>query len=178
MSYMNLLSAILQGTTKNRNDEGNEMRMMDIREKILAELDRKPGDTFSASAIARAIGATPKSTTATLGRLFKAGLVARLQKGVYSSKGRPPETTPAPKPAKPRKSQKPAKATEPVPAPVTPLSVITIDLLVEGEQSKIDASGFLGKVRENRSVLDARVRKITAADQTKLKIRFSFPDED
>ncbi len=161
------------------------MKMMDIREKILKELDNKPGDTFSVSAIARAIGSNNKGTNAALGKLFKAGLIARLQKGVYSSKARSPKPTAVPEPLRPRKTATTAKAAKPVPepaeltpAPTSPLSIITLDLLVEGEQSKIDASGFLGKVLENRSVLDARVSKITAADQTKLKIRFSFPDDE
>jgi DNA-binding Lrp family transcriptional regulator len=74
------------------NKEVKEMKkMMDIGKKILAELDQKPGDTFSLSAIARALGATPKATGAALGRLFKAGLVTRPQKGVYTSKGRSPQ---------------------------------------------------------------------------------------
>ena len=157
-------------------------RTMDIGKKILGEIDQKPGDTFSVSAIARAVGATPKAAAAALGRLFKAGLVTRPQKGVYTRKGRSPQITAAPEPEQAKKTvvAKTAKPTpkiaQPAPAPTAPLSIITIDLLVEGEQSKIDASGFLGKLLDDKAVLDARVRKITAADQSKLKIRFSFPD--
>lgn len=150
--------------------------MMDIRERILRELDQKPGDTFSVSAIARAIGSTPKATVATLSRLFKKGLVARSQKGVYSSKSRPQETTAAAKPAKPRKIEKAPKAAEPVHAPVMELSVITIDLLVEGEPSKVDAGGLLGKILEGKPVLDAKVRKIHRVDRTKLQVRVEFAD--
>jgi hypothetical protein len=179
-----ILSFVSRDYRRGNNEVKEMKRMMDIREKILKELDQKPRDTFSVSAIARAIGSNNNSTNAALGKLFKAGLVDRPQKGVYSSKGRFPQTTAALKPAQAKKTvavrtakptPEPAKGTS---APTSPLSIITIDLLVEGEQSKIDASGFVGKVRENRSVLDARVSKITAADQTKLKIRFSFPDED
>ena len=159
-------------------------RMRDIREKILQELDRKPGDMFSVSAIARAIGSNNKSTNAALGKLFQAGLVARPQKGVYSSKGRSSQPLAAPNPAPARKTMR-AKAAEPTPAPAeatfaptSPLSIITIELLVEGEKSTIDAGVFLAKVRENKAILDARVNKIAAADQRKLKIRFSFPGDE
>jgi hypothetical protein len=159
-------------------------RMRDIREKILKELDQKPGDTFSVSAIARAVGSNNNATNAALGKLFKAGLVARPQKGVYSSKAGSPQTTAAPEPAQAKKAVA-VKTAEPAPAPAPPapaptstLSVITIELLVEGEQSQIDASGFLGKMLDNKSVLDARVSKIAAADQKKLKIRFSFSDKE
>ncbi len=160
-------------------------RMRDIRQKILKELDQKPGDTFSVSAIARAIDSNNKATNAALGKLLKAGLIPRPQKGVYSSKGPSPQATAAPKPAAPKVIAKEAKAAEPAPKPAeltsastVRLSIVTIDVLVEGEQPQIDASGFLGQVRENKAVLDARVSKITEADQTKLKMRFSFPDEE
>jgi DNA-binding transcriptional ArsR family regulator len=152
------------------------MRMMDIREKILTTLDRKPGDTFSVSQIARAIGSTPKATNATLSRLFKAGLIARPQKGVYSGTVRSSAKAAASEPVKPRKVAKRAKIAEPVAAPITPLSVMTIDLLIEGEQSKIDVDRILEKIREERAVLDTRVRKVTEADQSKLQIRFTLAD--
>jgi hypothetical protein len=151
-------------------------KMMDIRKKITATLDQKPGDTFSISAIARAIGATPKATSAALGKLYNKGLVARPQKGLYSSKGSPPKTTAASEPAKPRKIAKAPKTVDSAPSPATRLSLITIDLLVEGEQSTIDAGGFLGKLLENKAVLDARVRKIAEADQSKLQVRFLIAD--
>jgi DNA-binding transcriptional ArsR family regulator len=152
------------------------MRMMDIREKILTTLDRKPGDTFSVSQIARAIGSTPKATNATLSRLFKAGLIARPQKGVYSGAVRSSAKAAAPEPVKPRKVAKRAKTAEPAAAPITPLSVMTIDLLIEGEQSKINVDRILEKIREERAVLDTRVRKVTEADQSKLQIRFTLAD--
>jgi hypothetical protein len=151
-------------------------KMMDIRKKITATLDQKTGDTFSISAIARAIGATPKATSAALGKLYNKGLVARPQKGLYSSKGSPPKTTAVSEPAKPRKIAKAQKIADTTPVPVRPLSVITIDLLVEGEQSKTDVSVFLGRLRENKAILDARVRKITEADQSKLQVRFAIAD--
>jgi hypothetical protein len=158
-------------------------RMKDIREKILKELDEKPGERFSVSAIAQAVGSNNGATNSALVKLFKAGLVARPQKGVYTGKGRPPEKTEAPKPAQAKKlaaakSPKPTPApVESTPAPEASFSVITIDLLVEGEPSKIDSSGLLGKVRENQAVLDARVSKVTEADQRKLQVRISFADE-
>ncbi len=49
------------------------LQMRDIREKIIAILEQKPGDTFSISQIARAIGASNKSTNAALGRLHAKG---------------------------------------------------------------------------------------------------------
>ena len=159
-------------------------RMRDIREKILKELDQKPGDTFSVSAIARAIGSNNNSTNAALGKLLKAGLVARPQKGVYTSKGRPTQKTAAPEPAQAAKPVA-VKTAEPTPAPPEPtagptvsLSVVTIDLLVEGEPSKIDASGLLEKVRGSKGVLDARVSKVAGADQSKLQVRFAFADQE
>jgi hypothetical protein len=160
------------------------MRMMDIRDRILKELNEKPGDTFSVPAIARAVGANQKATAAALGRLFKKGMVARPQKGVYSSKSAPEEKKAAPQPARAKRSVAP-KAAKPAPAAAkpklapaaaSPLSVISIELLVEGEQSEIDVSALLGKLLESRAVLDARLGKIAAADQSKLKIKFSFQD--
>jgi DNA-binding transcriptional ArsR family regulator len=170
------------------------MRMMDVREKILTTLDRKPGDTFSVSQIARAIGSTAKATNATLSRLFKAGLIARPQKGVYASNGESarkvvaaePQTKKTAKPVNPVKPAKPAKAVKsqkiaktatPAPAAEARLSVVTIDVLVEAEQSTVDVGRILGIIRQEKAVLDARVRKITEADQSKLQIRFALADE-
>ncbi len=159
-------------------------RMRNIREKILGVLREKPGDTFSVSAIARAVESNNKATNAALGKLLKAGLVARPQKGVYSSKDLSPKTTAPPPPAEPKKNVTAAKGAEPAPkltktteVPASSLSIFTIELLVEGEQSKIVAEDFLGKLSENRAVLDARVKRITAADPTKLKMRYTFADE-
>jgi hypothetical protein len=152
-------------------------RMKDIREKILNELDQKPGDTFSVSAIARAIGSNNMATNSALGRLFKKGLVARPQKGVYTSKGLPPQTVASPEPVQ-AQSTVAVKKTEPcaAPRPVS-LSVITIDLLVEGAPSKMDCSGLLEKVLGSTGALDARVSKVAEADHSKLKVRFAFAAE-
>jgi hypothetical protein len=159
------------------------MRMMDIREKILTTLDKKPDDTFSVSQIARVIGSTSKATNATLSRLFKAGLISRPQKGVYCGISRSATKATPSEPEKPRntaKAVKPVKAAKiakSVPQPTTSLSVITIDVLVEGEQSKIDIAGLVDMIREEKAVLDTRVRKIAEADQSKLQIRFTLADE-
>lgn len=174
-------------------------KMMDIREKILKELDQRPEDMFSVSALAQAVGSNNNATSAALSKLFKAGLVERPQKGVYSSKGRPPEITAD---SEPTQAQKPAetKPADPIPgqapkpvavktpkptpvsakptsSPMVSLSVVTIDLLVEGDPSKIDVSGLLEKVRGSRDVIDARVKKVAEADQSKLRVRFAFADE-
>jgi hypothetical protein len=77
---------------------------------------------------------------------------------------------------KPRKVAKRARTAEPAAAPITPLSVMTIDLLIEGEQSKIDVDRILEKIRADKAVLDTRVRKVTGADQSKLQIRFTLTD--
>ena len=134
-------------------------KMMDIRERILKELDQRPGDMFSVSAIAQAVGSNNNATNSALGKLFNAGLVARPRKGVYSSKGRPSEKTAASEPAQAQKPvvanlltlclgklPKPVatKTPKPTPGPANPtsaptvsLSVVTIDLLVEGEPSRL-----------------------------------------
>ncbi len=138
-------------------------KMMDIRDKIVATLEQKPGDTFSVSQIARAIGSNNKATGAALSKLFKKGLVARPQKGLYSSKARPAAT---------KAAAEPSKRVEPLPA----LSVVTIDLLIEEEKSKIDVRGLLQLILKEKAILDAKMRKIVDADRTKLKIRLSFQD--
>jgi hypothetical protein len=176
-----VLSLSSEKAAENSKMRWTKMRMMDVRDRILRVLNEKPGDTFSVPAIARAIGANQKATAAALGRLFKKGEVARPEKGVYATKEMPKEKKAAPEPEKP-KNRVAAKAAKPSPAAAkpaseaSPLSVISIDLLVEGERSEIDASVFLGKLLENRAILDARINKITPADQSKLKIRFSFKD--
>ena len=48
---------------------------------------------------------------------------------------------------------------------------------MEGEESKIDVEGLLVKIRRGETILDARVRKVTEADRTKLQIRFELPDK-
>jgi hypothetical protein len=49
---------------------------------------------------------------------------------------------------------------------------------VEGEESKIDTFAILGMIRQQKNVLDARLRKIIEADRSKLKIRFALSNED
>ena len=123
-----------------------------------------------------AVGSTSNATAKALGKLFKAGLVARPQKGLYSSTGRPAQKTTPPKPAPAAKPMAPKPAeTAPVLGPS--LSVMTMDLLVEGEAPKIDTSGLLEKVRGIRDVLDARVSKVAKADQSKLQVRFACTDK-
>jgi hypothetical protein len=149
-------------------------KMMDIRNRIVATLEAKPGHTFSISQIARSIGSNDKSTSAALGKLLNDGRIDRPQKGLYSSKVKPEPATAPPAPKKPRKVPSPAK---PTPAADETLSIVTIDLLMEGEESKIDVEGILVKIRRGENILDARVRKVTEADRTKLQIRFELPDK-
>jgi hypothetical protein len=145
----------------------------DLR-RILATLQEEPGGTFYISAIADAIGASTKSTSAALGKLLNAGLIARPQKGLYSSKGK---TAAASAPPKPKKTKQIATAAQPTVAADEAFSIVTIDLLMEGEESKIDTAGILGKIRQDKNVLDARVRKIMEADRNKLQIRLALPNE-
>ncbi|MBI5250335.1 MAG: Rrf2 family transcriptional regulator [Desulfomonile tiedjei] len=139
------------------------MKMMDIRERIMAALNQKPGDSFSISQIARTIGSNSKATSAALGKLLKNGLVDRPQKGFYSIR---PPVAPA------KVAAAPPKRVETIPT----LSLVTIDLLVEGEKAGIDVHAILQRILEDETILDAKVRKIAEADRTKLKIRLSLPD--
>jgi hypothetical protein len=150
-------------------------RMMDVRDKIVAMLNQDPGKRFSVTEIAHSIGSSPKATTAALGRLFKKDLIARPEKGLYSSKGSRPPTH---KQAKPRKIAEIPKTAKSGPLATPVLSVVSIDLLVQGEKSRLDLIGFLGKIRENKEVIDTKVRKVTEADQSKLQKRFILADED
>jgi hypothetical protein len=109
-----------------------------------------------------------------LNKLLKSDLVERRQKGLYAGKRRP-EEAPAPAPEKPRRI---AKTTEPKLVPSVALSVVTVELLVEGERSQIDVGRVLGKIREDKAILDARVRKVAEADQSKLSVRFAFANEE
>jgi len=164
---------LIHDTTVNDKHEVNEMkRMRDIRERIMATLDQRPGDTFSISAVAGAIGSNNKSTTAALSKLLKIGLITRPQKGLYSTKGRPTAAIVSSQPAKVRKS---AKSAETVPAEA--LSIVTIDVLVEGDKTKINAAELVRKLQEDMTVLDAKVKGVHEADRKKLKIRLSLPDE-
>lgn len=137
---------------------------MDIRKKILETLDQAPGKKFSIGEIALSVGSNSKGTSAALGKLLKSGLVDRPEKGLYSSKAR--VAAKAAPPAAP-------KAVEPIPE----LSVITIELLVEAAKSKISAGELLGKILEDKTILDAKVRKIAEANPKNLKIRLSLADE-
>lgn len=151
------------------------MKTADVGKKVLNALAANPGE-MSISQISAIIGSSKKATNAALGRLFKKGLVDRPQKGIYSHK-RQKTVEPAPK-AETVRPAEPVKTPEIVPAPVVSLSVITIELLVEGEEAEVDASAILGKISLDRAVLDARVTNITPADQKKLRVRFSFQEED
>jgi hypothetical protein len=56
-------------------------RMMDIRDKILATLQEKPGHTFSISQIAHSVGAPTKSMSAALGKLLNVALLSDYKRG-------------------------------------------------------------------------------------------------
>jgi hypothetical protein len=141
------------------------MKMMDVRDRIVKLLDQDAGKRFSVGEIAQKIGSNAKATTAALGRLFKKGLIDRPQKGAYTSK---PQRR-APKVAKIEKVQL-KSAAEPT------MSIVSIELLVEGPESQVDVSQLRRLALEQRSVLDFKVRKIASADRTKLKVRFALPE--
>jgi hypothetical protein len=143
------------------------MKMMDVRDRIVKLLDQNAGKRFSVGEIAQKIGSNAKATTAALGRLFKLGRIDRPQKGAYTSK---PQRS-APKVAKIAKVQQ-KSATEPT------MSIVSIELLVEGPESHVDVSQLRRLVLEQPSVLDFKVRKIVSADRTKLKVRFALPEGD
>lgn len=141
------------------------MKMMDVRDRIVKLLDQSAGKRFSVGEIAQKIGSNAKATTAALGRLFKQGRVDRPQKGVYTSKTQ-------------RGAQAPAKMEEITPklAPGPSMSIVSIDLLVEGEASKVDVNQLRRSVLEDPTVLDFKVRKTVSADRSKLKVRFVLPE--
>jgi len=146
-------------------------RMRDIRKRIIGTLGQSPGKKYSIDEIAKAIGSNAKATTAALVRLHKLELIDRPEKGLYSLKKESAEKA---APSQPTKSA----AVPTVEAMATAdLSVITVDLLVEGKESEIDSGKFAQRIKENKAILDARVRKVTDADRKKLTIRFSLPDE-
>jgi hypothetical protein len=137
------------------------MKMMNIRKKIREVLEEKPDHKFSISEIADAIGSTSKATTAALGKLLKNSEITRPAKGLYAANKGPT----------PVRKQK-AKPTEPSQG----MSIITVDLLVEGEKPKIDTVLLLHKIMQVASIHDAKVKNVISADQTKLKIRVTLPD--
>jgi len=140
------------------------MKMMNVRTKITDLLKGRPGKNFSISEIADAIGSNNKATTAALGKLLKSGDIERPAKGRYAVKaGRPA----------PAAKEKVVKPQEPL---VYGLSIVTVDLLVEGEQPEIDAGLILRKILENPTIHDAKVKSVAPADPTKLKIKMTLQD--
>ncbi len=146
--------------------------MRDIRKRIIGTLEQGPGRKFSIDEIAKAIGSNSKATTAALVRLHKLGLIDRPEKGLYSLKGKTAQKTTSHAPTK--ASSAPSKTAPTLSTPA--LSIITIDLLVEGKESEVDAGKFVRKIKENEAILDARARRIAEADRKKLTIKFSLPD--
>jgi predicted transcriptional regulator len=143
------------------------MKMMDVRDRIVKLLDQGAGKRFSVGEIAQEIGSNAKATTAALGRLYKEGRVDRPQKGVYVSKTQ-------------RGSQKTAK-TEKASAKRAAgpsMSIVSIDLLVTGEASKVDVSGLRKFALEDPTVLDFKVRKTLNAERSKLKVSFALPETE
>jgi len=146
---------------------------MDVRAKILAILNASPKKNFSISEIAAAIASTSKATAAALQKLYKSDAVNRPEKGLYSSKKMSPEqairsSTRAPRSAKRAVAAKPVESH-------SPLSIVTVDLLVEGDL-KDDIEKLLWELQQDKTILHGRIRTVSEADPTKLKIRVSLPE--
>ncbi len=141
------------------------MKMMDVRDRIVKILDQSAGKRFSVGEIAQKIGSNAKATTAALGRLFKQGRVDRPQKGVYTSKT-----------LRGAQAQAKIEAVSPKLAAGPAMSIVSIDLLVEGDASTVDVSQLRRRALEDPTVLDFKVRKTVSADRSKLKVRFALPE--
>jgi hypothetical protein len=141
------------------------MKMMDVRDRIVKILEQSAGKRFSVGEISQKIGSNAKATTAALGRLFKQGRVDRPQKGLYTSKTRSGA-----------KAQTKIEQVSPKPAHGPAMSIVSIDLLVESEASRLDVSQLCRRVLEDPIVLDFKVRKTVSADRSKLKVRFALPE--
>lgn len=200
--------------------------MMEIREKIMAALDRNPGRRLSMPEIARAIGFKHKITTVALSKLLKKELVGEPEEGFFARKPQLPEETFSLNPPKPVHSThpeqspsfmnlpKPAKSKQPVqfsklPNPPKPvknaqlvqsvkprkrptrpepaqqatrpdrgpaMSIVTIDVLVDGGSSNADRFSLVRKLLEEKAVLDAKIKNVRTADPAKLVMRLSLPD--
>jgi hypothetical protein len=141
------------------------MKMMDVRDRIVKLLDQNAGKRFSVGEIAQKIGSNAKATTAALGRLYNQGRVDRPQKGAYTSKTQHGVQT-----------QAKIEKVQPKAAAGPAMSVVSIDLLVEGETTQVDVSRIRKCALEDPNVLDFKVRKTVSADRSKLKVRFAFPE--